>query len=190
MKKYLALGGALVLTLALGTTALADSSRESKIKSQGVLEYQDNLGNTAKIDSSDLRLLANEIDVLEEWYREAVKEAWNDGYAAHVPGDAKIEYVYHEHTGSNGTGCYTKGRHVHRNCPGGTVQCGPISWSGEYGTCAGCGKRATAATFNNGGGSEHGVYKNTCNNQPINTWELGCGKTAGVTIEEAHIIYP
>lgn len=162
---------------------------------------------------------------MEAWYREAVKEAWNDGYAAHVPGGATVDYVYHEHHTDLGNtiesviysdecpgGCYITGSHTHnktQTCT--TSTCGgsykSISWhqywdgcdwhsysntgAHQY-QCTRCGA-INRKTWKQGekepaAPTSCGQTTYTCGS-PSNTWKVGCGKTPGVTIEQAIITY-
>lgn len=203
-------GGAILLALTICTTVLA-SNREVNIKSTGVLEFMETDGTSAKIDSSDLRLLAKEIDELETWYRASVEEAYlkglNEGLKSE---DLEIQYVYHKHkpykdsivhSDTNPGGCYTANGHTHDA----TGKCGTsspvltrISYH-HYGDFiasqfqCNCGYIARIewapdepepkpVCYNFGGHF-------TCGS-PTNTWKLGCGKIEDVTIESATIVFP
>ncbi|MCM1387132.1 MAG: hypothetical protein NC231_07385 [Bacillus sp. (in: Bacteria)] len=105
-----------------------------------------------------------------------------------------IVYAYHEHSGEQegeGTGCYT-GRHRHTSacpetevndgiCPGSIVYISP----GEF-RCTECYYGGQGS----GGGSHHRYHTEyLCGGQPYNEWPATCGKTPGVTIESATLIF-
>lgn len=78
MKKVISV--VLVLTLMFSTVTYAaeTSERAKEIKSRGVLVFEDT-SNDAVIDSSDLVYLANQIDTLEEYYKQYAEDQYEQG---------------------------------------------------------------------------------------------------------------
>lgn len=96
--------GALALCLINGNVSTAaDSTRQSNIKSKGVLT-ETNSSQEVVFDSADLRYLAAQCDQLETTI---------DGLS--MQQNANIEYTYHHHTGTETScgGCHTVGYHTH-----------------------------------------------------------------------------
>lgn len=188
------MGGVLALSaILLSSTVLATETtkiRAEGIQSHGTFVAQSQNGDEVLITANDLLYLADEIDELEEWYREAVKQAWLDGYEAHVPGDASIEYEYHVHTGSptSGGGCYKK-VHEHTaafctwwNCtnPGCSYTVKHSESAGVMQSyCYDCGTWTCTQAYYVCNPSMNGYY---------NKIVLGCGKTPD-TIVAARIVY-
>lgn len=265
-------------------TAVIDYTRRNHIQSKGIIDYA---GGTVVIDSSDFIYMANQIDELENTYKQIVlkylngintyltadgsvthdadssdtdyfpkfedlingislsqevetattmdnlskdKGAWvngtyltgngNDVNIAYSQGyidgvnytveNAKISYVYHEHTGEQsgeGTGCY-KGYHQHvtdlctmrEKCGG---HCNVIGTrSGSLGCCNGeyirykcsiCNAEfevyITSSPCHAGGNSDHYNTVTLPYCGTINSYKLICNKTEGVTIDSATITF-
>ena len=110
-----------------------------------------------------------------------------------------ITYVYHEHVGEQvdeGTGCYT-GYHTHTEaCPSRTEKCGGMAISDLGST--GIDENTHVWVCNkghhyfDGPSSSECTYEETiytCDGMPYNNWSITCGKTEGVTIESATIVF-
>lgn len=127
-----------------------------------------------------------------------VKAAYAQGYADHAPGNAHIEYIYHKHSGNttNGGACYSSG-HNH------TSSCEMKSTCGKRGStrindgiwsCPSHGITQYLWSEDQGGGytlwgCDYPVTPYyTCNNLPLNTWVVSCGKSTN-TIVGATIVW-
>ncbi|MCM1388125.1 MAG: hypothetical protein NC231_12415 [Bacillus sp. (in: Bacteria)] len=122
----------------------------------------------------------------------AYNQGYTDGFNKAMDG-VDISYVYHEHNGEQsgaGTGCY-QGYHVHTNsCP---------YYEKDEGECGGgfefhdgwfyC-KRCSYAGAGQHPNSSHHRYSTeyTCGS-PYNAWRIVCGKTPGVSIESATLVF-
>ena len=142
----------------------------------------------------------------DEGSADGYRQGYADGYADHVPDDARIEYIYHEHAGNSGLdiipdghvyysldnpgGCYV-GSHTHNktgmcpskqeSCPGYLIIYGENT---EIVKCDYCGNRF----FPNeeprhyyGEKCPLSITVYTCGS-PVNTWNIGCGKSTSTII--------
>ena len=127
-----------------------------------------------------------------------VKAAYAQGYADHVPGNAHIEYIYHEHSGdaSNGGGCYSRG-HNHTSSCGKKSTCGQRGSTGTGGGSWSCPIHGiTQYLWSEGQGGGYTLWGcdypvapyYTCGNSPLNAWVVSCGKTTD-TIVGATIVW-
>ena len=111
--------GSLALCLISGNVSTAaGSTRQSNIKSKGILVETDS-SKEVIFDSADLRYLANQCDQLETMIN-----------GLSMKQNADIVYVYHHHTGSETSygGCYTVGYHTHV----GTSTSGGACYTGRH----------------------------------------------------------
>lgn len=130
-----------------------------------------------------------------------VNAAYSQGYidgVNYTVENADITYTYHEHVGEQadaGTGCYT-GSHSHTSsCIHNEICSQPIvnevtHLVEDTGLCYGYCAKGHWTSFSHGGGCSYRTTSYGCDSLPYNTWSLTCGKTEGVTIESATILFP
>ena len=105
-----------------------------------------------------------------------------------------ITYTYHNHTGENGTGCYTTAiKHSHTSACNRTIACTCSSYKGDTSNpddivCGRCGHHVAR----HGGGGKCSKTETTIGcgigEGTVTGYNLGCGKTE-TTIETAYIVF-
>lgn len=163
------------------STDASGSNRVNNIKSHGTLETT-NGNQSVLLTAEDLKYLAAECDKLEDTV-EGLSQT----------DSANIRYVYHHHTGSptTGGGCYGNGKHVHVGDvkhKGGCYTDGYHKHIRETARDMGCYKCECTKEGNtcvkhkhtlNCGNKPINRWSETCNNLPLNSFELVCGWKEG-----------
>lgn len=140
------------------------------------------LGFTPKTNSPDY---INE--AIQNMYDDRYELGFTNGFSGKIPGNAKITYTYHQHTGnsSSGGGCYTvlrTGTH-HVGCSGeitcingpyGPDTSGNMYWTGD---CPVCGYHVTSHTL--------GEHMNCPNgsDESYSYYDLGCGMSENTILK-------
>ena len=152
------------------TGLLTDNSSETAISLIGAIEDNLSAGTAAWVDGNYIEGNGKDND----YY-------YNLGYLdgkADIP-NASIEYEYHVHTGSNGSGCYT----YRRTCGASILNdCEDPDGNGGY--------IFTGDNYYCTGSPSHGYGSSNPGSRcpAFLGWSLGCGKTES-TIEKAIIVF-